>query len=332
MHRKAQNVRIELLINAIITLQAVKENTNHGKNFPSLSAERCGNMNWANSIQNAINYIEENLTENIDYDEIAKAASSSSFYFQKIFGILCGYSLGEYIRNRRLTLAGKELVSKGSRVIDTALKYGYNSPESFTRAFTKFHGISPVEAKKKGSKLKTFSRLSVSLILKGGSIMNYKLVEKEAFTVLEKVEPQEIDDSVNKNSIPAFWERSHQDGTVKTLLEKTTDKSFIFGICYNNAPTDNKTFDYSIAAVCDKDVDVPTGFRINEISARSWLVFECIGPMPDAMQNMWHKIISEFFPSSDYTPTYEMDIEAYPAMEMNSKDYKSEIWIPVKKS
>ena len=289
-------------------------------------------MNWANSIQNAINYIEEHLTENIDYDIVAKKAASSSFYFQKIFGILCGYSLGEYIRNRRLTLAGKELASSRSKVIDVAFKYGYNSPESFTRAFTKFHGISPADARKSGSKLKTFSRLSVSLILKGGSIMNYKLVEKEAFTVLEKVEPQEIDDSVNKNSIPAFWVRSHSDGTVKTLLEKTTDKSFIFGICYNNAPTDKKTFDYSIAAICDKDIDIPNGFRMNEIPARSWLVFDCIGPMPNAIQDMWHKITAEFFPTTDYIPTYEMDIEAYPAMDMNYDDYKSEIWIPVKKS
>lgn len=289
-------------------------------------------MNWANSIQNAINYIEDHLAENIDYDKVAKEAASSSFYFQRIFGILCGYSLGEYIRNRRLTLAGKELASSKTRVIDIALKYGYNSPESFTRAFTKFHGVTPADAKKNGSKLKTFSRLSVSLILKGGSIMNYKLVEKKAFTVLEKVEAQEIDDSVNKNSISAFWERSHQNGTVKTLLEKATDKTFIFGICYNNAPTDKKTFDYSIAAICDKDIEIPQGFRINEIPERSWLVFDCIGPMPDAMQDLWHKITAEFFPTSDYIPTYEMDIEAYPAMNMNSEDYKSEVWIPVKKA
>lgn len=289
-------------------------------------------MNWTNSIQNAINYIEEHLTENIDYDEIAKTAASSSFYFQKIFGILCGYSIGEYIRNRRLTLAGRELASSRSKVIDIALKYGYNSPESFTRAFTKFHGITPADARKNGSKLKTFSRLSVSLILKGGSIMNYKLVEKEAFTVLEKVEAHEIDDKNNKNTIPEFWERSHKDGTVKTLLEETTDKSFIFGICYGNSPSDRKKFDYSIAAACDINTDIPNGFRLNEIPARSWLVFDCVGIIPEAITDIWHKITSEFFPSSEYIPTYEMDIEAYPAMQMNSEDYKCEIWIPVKKA
>ncbi len=289
-------------------------------------------MDWASGIQNAIDYIENNITEELDYGEIAKCAAASSYYFQKIFGVLCGYSLGEYIRNRRLTLAGSELCTKNSKVIDVALKYGYSSPESFTRAFTKFHGITPFEAKKDGSKLITFSRLYVSLTLKGGSMMNYKLVEKEAFYVLEKCEPQEIDDSVNKNTIPAFWERSHADGTVKTLLELTNDKTFIFGICYNNTRTDKKSFDYAIASPCAENCIVPEGFRKNKIPARSWLVFECIGPMPDAMQKIWHKISSEIFPIAAYEPTYELDIEAYTAMAMNSPDYKSEVWIPVKKS
>lgn len=288
-------------------------------------------MNWASAIQNAIDYIENHLTEELDYEEIAKQSAASGFYFQRIFNTLCGYSLGEYIRYRRLTLAGRDLASDKSKVIDTALKYGYNSPESFTRAFTKFHGITPFEARKDGSKLKTFSRLSVTLTLKGGSIMDYKLIEKNAFTVLEKVESQSIDNSINKNSIPEFWERSHNDGTVKTLLENATDKSFIFGICYSNTHAKKMTFDYSIAAICDKNTAVPEGFRLNEIPARSWLVFDCIGPMPEAIQNTWHKITAEFFPTTDYKPTYEMDIEAYPAMAMNSADYRSEIWIPVKK-
>lgn len=289
-------------------------------------------MDWASGIQRSIDYIENHLTEELDYKEIAKHSAASVFYFQKVFNILCGYSLGEYIRFRRLTLAGTELASKNTRVIDTALKYGYNSPESFTRAFKEFHGITPAEAKRNGPALKTFSRLSVHLILKGSSIMNYRLIEKKAFTVLEKVETQDIDDSKNKNTIPDFWERSHHDGTVETLLKSTYDKSFIFGICYGNTQTDKKTFDYSIAALYKKDAEIPAGFRLNEIPARSWLVFECIGPMPEAMQEAWHKIIAEVFPSADYEPTYEMDIEAYPAMAMNAADYRSEIWIPIRKS
>ena len=287
-------------------------------------------MDWITGIQNAINYIENNITENLDYNEIAKEATCSNFYFQRIFGILCGITLGEYIRNRRLTLAGSELSSSNLKIIDIALKYGYDSPESFTRAFIKFHGITPSKAKKDGSKLKSFSKLSVQIILKGGSSMNYRVENKKSFKVLEKVEKHSIDDSQNKNTIPEFWTRSHKDGTVATLLSKASDRSFIYGICYNHEPTDSNSFDYSIAAIYDGD-DVPAGFRLNEIPERTWLVFEVTGPMPNAIQEMWHKICTEFFPTSNYQPTYEMDIEAYTAGQMTSSDYKSELWIPVTK-
>ncbi len=286
-------------------------------------------MDWLTGIQNAINYIEEHLTEEIDYDEVAKEAACSSFYLQRIFSILCGMTLGDYIRNRRLTLAGNELSAADDKVIDIALKYGYDSPESFTRAFSRFHGVTPSEAKKDGSKLKSFSRLSVKITLSGGNIMDYKIVEKDSFDIIEKVESHAVDDSENANSIPDFWTRLHNDGTVKKLLDTTTDRTCIYGVCYGNLPENAKTFDYSIAAKCGENTVVPEGFRKNTIPARTWAVFECKGAMPSAMQDMWHKIVSEFFTTSSYQPTYEMDIEAYTEGDMSSPDYRSEIWVPV---
>jgi len=104
-------------------------------------------MEWVKGLQKAIDYIEDHITEDIDYAEIAKQAYSSSFHFLRVFHIICGYSIGEYIRNRRLSLAGTDLSSRNEKVIDIALKYGYNSPESFSRAFTKFRGITPVQVK-----------------------------------------------------------------------------------------------------------------------------------------------------------------------------------------
>ena len=288
-------------------------------------------MDWLTGIQNAINYVEEHLTEEIDYEEVAREAACSNFYFQRIFGILCGLSLGDYIRNRRLTLAGDELSASDSKVIDIALKYGYESPESFTRAFFRFHGVTPSEAKKDGSKLKSFSRISVKIILSGGSVMNYKIVEKEALDIIEKVETHSVEDSANAKSIPEFWTRAHQDGTVKTLLDVTSDRTFIFGVCYGDLTENAKAFDYSIAAICAKDAAVPEGFRRNIIPARTWAVFECKGAMPDVIQDLWHKIVSEFFLTSSYKPTYEMDIEAYSEGDMSDPDYYSEIWIPVVK-
>ena len=287
-------------------------------------------MDWLTGIQNAINYVEEHLTDDLNYDEIAEEAACSSFYFQRIFSILCGITLGDYIRNRRLTLAGNELCATDEKVIDIAFKYGYESPESFTRAFSRFHGITPSEAKKDGSKLKSFSPLSVKITLSGGTIMHYKIVEKEAFDIIEKTEMHSAEDTENAKSIPDFWTRSHKDCTVKTLWETTTDKTYLFGICYGNQPQNAKTFAYSIAAKCDCNNALPEGFRTNTIPARTWAVFECNGAMPNAIQDMWHKIVSEFFPASDYQPTYEMDIEAYTDGDMNSPNYRSEIWIPVK--
>lgn len=288
-------------------------------------------MDWVTGIQNAINYIEDNLTEELDYVEIAKAACFSSFQLQRTFNMLCGFTMGEYIRQRRLTLAGSELSSSDIRVIDAALKYGYDSPESFTRAFVRFHGVTPSAAKKNSGALKSFSRLSVQIILKGGNIMDYTIEKRSAFCVMEKAEAVSIDDSVNKNSIPDFWTCSKQDGTVDELCNHMSDDDRIFGICYGNEPKDAKDFEYAIAVKCSDSASAPEGYRIRKIPERTWAVFPCTGAMPDAIQNLWHRICAEFFPTSEYEPTFEFDIEVYPAGDMNSPDYKSEIWVPVTK-
>lgn len=288
-------------------------------------------MNLITGIQRAIDYIEENITSELDYDEIAKQAMCSPYYFQKIFGILCGITVGEYIRNRRLTLAGSELAKTNIKVIDAALKYGYESPESFTRAFTRFHGITPSDTKRAGGKLRSFSRFKVQIILKGGNSMNYEIIQKKSFTVLEKVEQHTVSGGQNINSIPDFWERANKDGTVETLLRCAQDRKYIFGICYGNGHTDCETFEYGIAVRCAPDTVAPEGFRVTEIPARTWIISECVGAMPDAIQQLWHEICSEFLPTSDFKPTYEMDIEAYPAGDMTDNNYKSQIWVPIVK-
>ena len=134
-------------------------------------------MDWTTGIQNAIDYIEAHLTEEIDYDAAAAQGFSSPYHFQRVFGILCGYTLGEYIRNRRLSLAGAELAATDAKVIDTALKYGYDSPDSFAKAFRSFHGITPSQARS-GGQLRSFSRLVLKFTLEGGLTMNYRIEEK----------------------------------------------------------------------------------------------------------------------------------------------------------
>ena len=138
-------------------------------------------MDFVKGLQRAIDYIENHLADEIDYERIAQQAACSTFYFQRIFSALCDMPVGDYIRKRRLTLAGRDLNINKEKVIDVALKYGYESPEAFTRAFSKFHGITPSEAKLNGFKLKSFTRLSVQITMKVGNAMDYKVVEKQAF-------------------------------------------------------------------------------------------------------------------------------------------------------
>ncbi len=140
-------------------------------------------MDWIDGLQHAIDYLEENLCEEISLDEAARVAYLSVGGFQRTFSILCGLTVGEYVRMRRLTLAGAELAAEKIKVIDAALKYGYDSPDSFAKAFAKFHGITPSTARSNGAKLRSFSRLTVKLLLEGGTLMNYKIEKKPAFTV-----------------------------------------------------------------------------------------------------------------------------------------------------
>lgn len=286
-------------------------------------------MDWIKSFQRSIDYIEEHLAEELPIEEIARPMNISAFYYQRIFTMICGFSVGEYIRGRRLTNAGSELASTNDKIIDIALKYGYDTPEGFTRAFSKFHGSSP-SAVRKGAPIRSFARLSVTISMKGGKIMDYRIERSEAFKVLEKREVHSISENQNNNTIPEFWERAHKNGTVEKLLAAASDKTDIFGICYANPHKDESTFDYSIAVKYDGSSPVPEGFTVNEIPARTWAVFPCTGAMPKAIQELWHRICTEFFPSSSYEPTYEMDIEVYTDGDMTSDNYRSEIRVPVK--
>lgn len=280
-------------------------------------------MDWIRSFQRSIDYIEENLLQPLDMAEIAAQMNISSFYYQKIFTIICGFSANEYIRNRRLALAGSELVSTDEKTLDIALKYGYDTHEGFTRAFTRFHGVTPAAAKK-GSPIKSFAKLTVTISMKGGIEMDYQIIKKDKFKVAEKRGTHTVSENANNRTIPEFWEKCHADGTVNRLLELSSDKSKIWGICYSNPHASESTFEYSVAAVIDDSCEVPEEFTVSEIPSCTWAVFQCLGPMPDAIQNLWHRICTEFIPSSDYRPTCDMDIEVYA-----TDNYQSEIWVPV---
>ena len=283
-------------------------------------------MDWIRGIQRAIDYMEENLTEEIDYAEIAERAYSSSFHFQRTFNILTDMTVGEYIRNRRLSQAGEELSAANGKVIDVALKYGYDTPESFTKAFTRFHGVTPSEARKEGVMLKSFKRLSISLTLKGGKIMEYQIIKKDSFHVLVKAKSFPMDNC--GNLIKAFWDESDKDDTFQVLCKHGIKKEML-GMCEPDKKGE-KTFRYGIGIECSSDTVAPKGYEVWNLSAHTWAVFRCVGPMPKAVQEQNRRIYTEFFPQSEFEPTGDIDFELYPE-ECSEADYSAEIWIPVRK-
>ena len=288
-------------------------------------------MDWIQGIQRAIDYVETNITENIDFDEAARCAYSSSFHFQRVFGILCGMSLGDYIRMRRLSLAGEELSRGNVKVIDIALKYGYDTPESFSRAFTRFHGIAPSEAKH-GGNVRIFTPLSVKLTLSGGSKMDYRIEKRDAFKVVCKRKKVGKPQSANATpDITAMWQEYGADKTLDRLIACMPEHPVmkgLLGICFSSE-LNAKQFPYGIGVEYDgRKVD--EDLEIVTIPANTYAVFTSVGKMPDAFINTYHRIVTEFFPqSSQYEYAENVEFEVYSSADTSDPNYKCEIWIAV---
>ncbi len=291
-------------------------------------------MDWITGIQRAIDYVEDNIMDSIDYDEVAKRAYSSSFHFQRIFSILCGFTLGEYIRCRRLSLAASELLICDEKIIDIALKYGYDTPESFSRAFTRFHGISPSQAKHNSIVLKSFSRLSVKLILNGGNTMDYRVETKKSFKLVMKKKKVSCKQELTTVEISEFWKQSSMDGTIPALCkyipEDNIFENCIVGVSFGKDATDEE-FPYAIGAMYNGNPIEEKDFIVEQIPEHTYVVFPCVGKMPEAFQKLYQQIYSEFFPTSEYQPCGGTDFEAYPSADVSSPDYRCEIWVAVEK-
>lgn len=284
-------------------------------------------MEWMSIIGNSIQYIEDHITEDITAADIASAVNVSPFYFQKGFAMLCGFTVGEYMKNRRLTLAGNDLLASQETIIDIALKYGYDSPDSFTKAFTRFHGASPSSVRKGTVLLKSFAPLKLKFSLEGGYLMDYKIVRKEAFTVLgnARVFPYEG----AKEIVPQFWQEHYASGKGTVVCGE-------FGINIDEK-MGQENFEYLIADTYDPQKEIPEGFVIRTIPAFTWAVFPSKGSMPQALQKINEMIYTEWLPAArDYEFAAGYCVEYYddPAKYPNGtadENYYCEIWIPVKK-
>lgn len=285
-------------------------------------------MEWLNRMMAVLDMIEAKMEEPLDIVELAKVAHSSPYHFQRMFFMLTGMTVAEYIRKRRLTLAAQELALTSAKVIDVAMKYCYESPESFSKAFRKLHGISPSAARNPGVQLKAFPRISFHLSLKGDKEMDYKIVQKEAFTVVGKSIVTSSNMGENSREIPKFWQDSHANGTVKAIAALGS-KEEILGLCYDAQQNDER-FKYAIAVESDAAI-TNSEFETIQIPAATWAVFTSIGPMPGAIQEVWGRIYQEWFPNTGYEHAAGIDFELYPPGDTMSDDYRCEVWIPIVK-
>lgn len=284
-------------------------------------------MEWVEAISEAVNYIEEHITDDITMYDVAEHVHVSPFYFHKGFSILCGHTVTEYIRNRRLALAGQELLANDSTVMELAIKYGYESPDSFTKAFTKFHGHSPSNVRKDKAMIKDFAPLKLTISLKGGYTMEYRIDRKEAFTVLAV--SREFDYKNAKEEIPLYWEEHYAKGNGKYICG-------MYGI--NIDPQmGNDRFTYLIADVYNPAVTIAEGMEVTTIPAFTWAVFPCKGPLVQTFQALNIKVFSEWLPAQrDYEIAAGYCIEMYDDPRKYPKgtvdeNYYAEMWIPIKK-
>lgn len=283
-------------------------------------------MQWLTCLNEAMAYLEEHLCNEIELEKVARIARCSSFHFQRMFSYIADVPLSEYIRRRRMTMAAVDLQS-GGKVIDIALKYGYDSPTAFNRAFRSIHGISPSNARKSAAVVKAYPPISFKITIKGEAEMNYRIEKRDAIRIVGLREHYTggIEESFAK--VPLQWQKAYTEGITPQLCYIMNREPFgVLGVSTEAAAQE---FDYYIAVATDREV--PEGLHEYTIPECTWAIFECIGPMPAAIQNLQKRIISEWLPSSGYEYANAPDIEVYFDGDTASEDYRCEVWLPVVK-
>ncbi len=282
-------------------------------------------MDWIKNFNRAIDYVEMNITEELDYELVANEAYSSKFHFLRVFSILTGKTLGEYIKDRRLTLAANQIVSTECKVIDVAMKYCYEDHGAFSKAFKRFHGVTPTQAKNSNMILHAAPPLKFFIDVKGEEKVDYKIVKKKSFKVVGVSTEVTTKDGENYKIIPKFWKDKNSDGTINEILPHVTELGLV-GICYN-FNMDTEKFRYMIAVEGDSPKD-----NLKEILAVGeyiWAIFPGMGTMPDSIQTLWKKIFQEWFPATNYVHAKGPELEVYLGKDYTSQEEKYEIWIPV---
>jgi AraC family transcriptional regulator len=271
-------------------------------------------MNWIKRMNTALKYVESQLLENPHVKEVAKIANSSEYHFQRMFYMLSGYTFGEYIRNRKLSLAAQDLLTNNEKIIDIAYK--------------------PRESRKEAVSLKIFPPIAFTLSVKGVKSMNFKIKTMESFKVAGKSIMVSTEGGKNFIDIPAFWQKCNRDGTVAELAKIAADNkggvltgALASVLCYKDTDT-SENWSFLVGAETSESIE---GLEPVTVPALKWAIFEAVGPCPEVIQDVWKRIFSEWFPTSNYEHDMGPELEVYPAQEASDSDpdFYCEVWIPV---
>lgn len=280
-------------------------------------------MKYINELQKSIDYIEDNLENNINYEIVAKEVGMSAFYFHRIFSAVIGISPTTYIRNRRLTAAAQEISKNNENILDIALKYGFESHEAFSRAFKNFHGVVPKMAKTDGNELKNYRKANLNIEINSNCILNYRIENKEDFRATALFRKFNIE---HKDEIPKYWEELKKDGTLKIISDNYNKK--LLGICIGT----QGIYEYKYGIGIEENIEINkelgtqtnTKIQVIEIPKSTWVVFKCEGQNEKDTNELWTRIYKEFFITSSYKQCMDIDFELY-------DDANTEIWIPISK-
>lgn len=290
-------------------------------------------MDWIKQFNEAINYIEENLTGEISYETISKIAGCSVYNFQRMFSYIADKPLSEYIRNRRLTLAAFDILNSTERIIDISLKYGYKSQDAFSRAFRSFHGVMPSTVRNNTVQLKSCPKLSFQITIKGENHMNYKIEQFPTFKVVGIA--NRINTSKAFEIVPQIWDNAWKDGTMNRFIELFQKAEYrpagFLGISAGGQWGNSEEMDYILAVT--NYVDVPTcnyisppeGMQEFSYPPSTWAIFEANGKLPDAVQKIYKQFYTEWLPNSGY------QVADLPVIESYMKDNHQEVWVAIAK-
>ena len=280
-------------------------------------------MEWAEKLNQSMNYIEEHLTDEIDYEQLGRIACCSTYHYQRMFTYMAGITLAEYIRRRKMSLAAVDLQGSDMKIVDVAEKYGYHSPTAFNRAFQSVHGIAPSAVKSEGVPVKSYPPVSFKITVKGAEEMNYRIETKDSFRIVGVSVPLHKDIEQNFAVIPSKWQEVSENGTLQKLAGMMNMPPM--GVLGVSTCNDSEEWRYYIAVASSKESD---GFEMYTVPAATWAVFPGEG-INESIQELERRIVTEWLPASGYEYGDGPDVEVY--INPDPQNAKYEVLIPVVK-